>query len=563
MGDDWPRLAARLGVAFLDGLAPEPAEPGTPPPPPEVFARADALLLGAGTEAILVAAPRGPKRRAAAELIAAHPELLPRVAVARPAEIRRALIATHARALLHRACRGLVETRPEFSATGMPRPAHLLGVLVAALVWFGSSFDVSTPVVALWTLFFLAIGVFRAWIADDAPEARPAPPLAEADLPRFAVLVPLHREVAVVPHLVEALLALDYPADRLDLRIVVEADDEETRRAVARAVAGTPVEAIVVPPAAPRTKPKALNFALATVDAEFVTVFDAEDRPAPDQLRRAAAAFAAGPPDLAVVQAALEIDHADTDRPWLVRQFEIEYAMLFHGLLPWLAHHRLFLPLGGTSNHFRRSVLVEVGGWDPHNVTEDMDIALRLTRAGHVAATIPSFTLEEAPTRWDAWRAQRVRWLKGWLQTWLVHMRSPARLHHDFGPANAVVFHLVMTGQLVSAFLFGPSLVMFALGSLGVLSFYADRGLDGDVVLIAALTAFATGVVGALTLAVRVAGRRRRLRLFDVLTMPIYWCALSVAGFHALVELFVAPGRWNKTSHGHVARLSDDARPPI
>ncbi|MDK9697586.1 MAG: glycosyltransferase [Siculibacillus sp.] len=202
---------------------------------------------------------------------------------------------------------------------------------------------------------FLGIGVLRAALAEAVVDPPVAPPPNDADLPRFAVLVPLFREAEVVGDLVAALLRLDYPVDRLDLRLVVEADDLATRAAADAAVAGTPVEVLAVPAAEPRTKPKALNFALACVDAPFVSVFDAEDRPDPDQLRKAAAAFHAGGPDLAVVQAALEIDHADGARPWSVRQFEIEYAVLFHGLLPWLARQGLFLPLGGTSNHFRAS----------------------------------------------------------------------------------------------------------------------------------------------------------------------------------------------------------------
>ena len=416
LGDDWPRLARRLGLHHLDRLAPTLAPSDEPLPAPEVFARAEYMWLGEGRDALMVAAPRGEKRAASADLLARHPHLATRFAIAAPHEIRRALIERHAGALERFACRALMERDRRLSAAGTPDPGQLAILLLGFGLWAVASCDLYAPIVAIWTLVFLGIGLFRTWIADAPPIVPQHPSLADEDLPRFAVLVPVYREATVIPALVAALRRLDYPADRLDLRLILEEDDEETCRAAEEAVRGTPVERVVVPPSRPRAKPKALNFALATVDAEFVSVFDAEDRPAPDQLRRAAAAFRAGGDDLAVVQAALEIDHVESDRPWLVRQFEIEYAMLFHGLLPWLSEKGLFLPLGGTSNHFRRAALETVGAWDPHNVTEDIDIAVRISRAGLRTEVIASRTGEEAPNHWRAWRAQRVRWLKGWLR---------------------------------------------------------------------------------------------------------------------------------------------------
>lgn len=568
LGDDWPRLAARLGVPFFDLVHLEPADPSQPLPDPTVFARAEAMLLGEGPDALLVAAPTGEKRRVTADMLVRHPDLRRRLAVAAPREIRRALIESHALALDARARRRLAECDPTASAREAPTGGQVVILAITLAVWLLTAVHLFGPFVSLTTAFFLLIGLFRAWMADEDADDEPSPPLAEADLPTIAVLVPLHREAEVVDDLVAALLALDYPAARLDIRLVVEADDAATLAAAHRAVHAVgcrakpspPIDVLAVRPSLPRTKPKALNVALATVDAEIVSVFDAEDRPDPDQLRRAAAAFAAGPSDLAVVQAALEIDHDERDRSWWVRQFEIEYAVLFHGLLPWLSRRRLFFPLGGTSNHFRRAALDAVGAWDPDNVTEDVDVALRLARAGWTMATIPSRTLEEAPPDWSAWRAQRVRWMKGWLQTWFVHMRDPGRLHRELGFRNALIFHLVVSGQLASAFVFAPSVAVLALDLVGVLTFVGDGLLHHDVVLVAGLVAFSSGVLGGLTAAVRIAGRRRRLRLADILTIPFYWCALSLAAALAAVELATAPGRWNKTTHGRVRR-GTGARP--
>lgn len=513
---------------------------------------------------MLVVAPVEAAVAPIADLLRRHPEVARRVAIAPPREIRRALVERFSAGLVHRAVHAILDHDPHHSAARPTTPGQTAVFVVVVASWPLAIADLSHVLLGAWTALFLGIGTLRAVIAEADPPAVEPPPLGEADLPRFAVLVPLHDEAEVVDDLVAALTRLDYPADRLDLRLVIEADDGATLGAAEAAVEGTAIEILAVPPAAPRTKPKALNFALQCVDAPFVTIYDAEDRPDPDQLRRAAAAFAAAGPELAVVQAALEIDHAAEARPWLVSQFEIEYAMLFHGLLPWLARRRLFLPLGGTSNHFRRAALADVGGWDPHNVTEDADVAVRLMRRGWRADVIASSTLEEAPLDLPKWRAQRVRWLKGWMQTWLVHMRRPWRFHREVRPLEALSFHLVLAGQLASVFVFAPSLLLLVVQAAGLLPLFDDRGFADDVLLVAGLLGFTTGIAGSLVLARRVASRghwagRRPPRLFDLLTLPVYWCLISLAAYRALAELMTAPHRWNKTAHGLAERGVADA----
>ena len=219
------------------------------------------------------------------------------------------------------------------------------------------------------------------------------------------------------------------------MKFVVEADDHDTRRALARLDLGPPFEIITAPPSGPRTKPKALNVALPFARGSFTVVYDAEDVPEPDQLRRAFATFMAADDRLACVQAALTIDNT-TDN-WLARMFTADYAGQFDAFLPGLAALRLPFPLGGSSNHFRTAVLRQVGGWDPYNVTEDADLGIRLYRLGYRSAALSSATYEEAPARFLPWLKQRTRWYKGWMQTWLVHMRRPVRLMRELTPAGA------------------------------------------------------------------------------------------------------------------------------
>ncbi|NLH82783.1 MAG: glycosyltransferase [Phyllobacteriaceae bacterium] len=555
--ESWRRVADDLGLPFLDRIDPDPPDTASEPPPPAAFSRAEALFLGIGGGALLVVAPPPDRRELIARFLVDHPALRRRLAVATPREIRRALIERWGDPLTRRAVGAILDRDPELSAASRPHPRQLLAATAMLALWALALSGAVPPLLAFWTASFLTIGLFRLLVADLVPP-RPPAPIDEEELPRYAVLVPVYREARVVGDLVAALARLDYPRDRLEVRLIVEADDLDTRHAAIEAVGGDPAfDVVVVPPSRPRTKPKALDFALATIDAELVTVYDAEDRPEPDQLRRAAAVFAAGPPELAVVQAALEIDHTERARPWLVRQFEIEYAMNFDGLLPWLAARRLFLPLGGTSNHFRRDVLVAIGGWDPHNVTEDADIAVRLARAGWHAGVVASRTREEAPTRSRAWLAQRTRWMKGWIQTWFAHMRRPRRFHRELGWMDAVAFHMVLTGQILSAVSFLPSVVILLLQACGVLPFLlGDQTLGDDVLGLSALGAFATGVIGTFVLAMNVSPRSgRAFRVVDVLSMPLYWCAISLAAYAAIVELVHAPDRWNKTTHGVATRV--------
>ena len=198
------------------------------------------------------------------------------------------------------------------------------------------------------------------------------------------------------------------------MKLLVEEDDSETRAALAHMPPAAWIEVVVTPRGAPRTKPRALNVGLLLARGSLLVVYDAEDAPAPRQLRDAAARFAAAPARLACLQAALAIDNrADTAVSAL---FAIEYAALFDVLLRGLAALKLPLPLGGSSNHFRVASLRRVRGWDAWNVTEDVDVGLRLARFGYCSDILASTTYEEAPTTVPAWLKQRRRWLKGWMR---------------------------------------------------------------------------------------------------------------------------------------------------
>jgi cellulose synthase/poly-beta-1,6-N-acetylglucosamine synthase-like glycosyltransferase len=327
---------------------------------------------------------------------------------------------------LHEAVTGLLKRAPELSAaSGLP--AWQRRALVAGLALLGAAALVAPEAtlvggLALMAVPFLCVVTLRSvalWLLiRRGPAAAPGDLPARDDeaLPLYTLLIPLFREGdIVVNELIAALRAIDYPADRLEVFLVVESVDAETQDAVRRAPLERHMRVLVVPEGEPRTKPRAIQYALQFAQGDFVVVYDAEDMPEADQLRRALAALNAGE-RVGCLQAQLNIYNSDAT--WFTRQFTIEYTALFDCILPALERLRLPVPLGGTSNHFPRAVLDSVGGWDPYNVTEDADLGIRLARSGWHVGVLPSTTWEEAPPSFGVWKGQRTRWLKGWMQTW-------------------------------------------------------------------------------------------------------------------------------------------------
>lgn len=306
---------------------------------------------------------------------------------------------------------------------------------------------------------------------------------------------------------------------------------------------------IAVPDAMPRTKPKALDFALPLCRGEFVVVYDAEDTPHPDQLWHAVCRFR-DRPALECIQAELYVDNAGEN--WLTALFAAEYAGLFGVLLPALADWRLAMPLGGTSNHFRLDTLRSLGGWDAYNVTEDADLGARLARLRLHCETMTLPTLEEAPTTFSAWLGQRTRWMKGWMQTLIVHNRRPQRLWRELGPWPFLAFEVTVLAMIVSPILHAGFLLVIiirlALG-MGVLP------QDETAWTFPYLAALLLGYCSAIALPVVGLLRQNRRHLCAVqLFLPIYWLLMALATLRALHELLDRPFHWSKTQHRPVAR---------
>ncbi len=365
-------------------------------------------------------------------------------------------------------------------------------------------------------------------------------------LPVISVLVPLFQESAIAHRLIENLKKIDYPSDKLEITIALETDDLKTAKAFRDAELPVWMQIVRVPPGHLRTKPRAMNYALDFAKGEIVGIYDAEDAPAPDQLRKVTKAFATAPPDVVCLQGVLDFYNAQHN--WLTRCFTIDYAIWFRLVLPGLVRMGFAIPLGGTTVFLKRDALEKIGRWDAHNVTEDADLGIRLARRGYRTAFVPTITLEEATATIPAWLRQRSRWIKGYAMTWAVHMRQPIRLWRDLGPKRFFGFQVLFLGTL-SQFVFAPVLWSFWLVLIGlphpieaIAPWHAIVAL-GALYLLAEV---ATLAVAALS----VATPRQRKLIWWVPVMHLYFPLSAIACWKGAVELVSKPFYWDKTAHG-------------
>ncbi len=531
-------------------------------------ARHGLLPMRRDGEYLLGIAPRALAARWLSRIPAASPAITGRLRLLPATQIQEAVVLRAHAPLADAACNGLGRRRPDLSAgpstssrrrrSRLWRIGMAAGAATVTALWPLMALDIVGGLLAIWFLAFS--GLRLAGVLMPAPHVPPGPPPADDELPVYTVMAALYREAASVTQLLQAIAALNYPKEKLDVILVLEPDDQETRDAIAQWGPGPPVEVLTAPATQPRTKPKALNWALPFARGSFVTIFDAEDLPEPNQLRAALDAFRAHGPRTACVQASLCINNqADS---WLSCTFAAEYAGQFDVFLPGLSVLGLPLPLGGSSNHFRTAALREVGGWDAYNVTEDADLGFRLARFGYRAMPFASTTFEEAPARFGGWLRQRTRWMKGWMQTWGVHMRSPRRLWREAGIGGLVSLNLLVGGNVLTA-LAVPVLLLELTLYVAIHAatdapppFFTGPLMKLHVAVI--LSGYmATVVVGLMGLA-----RRDQLRHGWVLVLtPLHWVLLSAAAWRALYQLLTDPYRWEKTEHGVTARRPAAAPP--
>ncbi|HEY3182283.1 MAG TPA: glycosyltransferase family 2 protein [Gaiellaceae bacterium] len=535
---------------------------------PENVCRTHRLLPLEVVDGVLVVAMADPLDEDAGRALRAAVKIPTRLAVASDATIGATLERLYAPLYVELSTTELLRRRPDESAyrvlSGRQTVAAIATAAVALAGLVLAPTATLTAAMVLSILFYSAIAVYKFILVyrtvDHVPElAVAADELALLDdrhLPHYTILVPLYREAVMVRQLVDAINALDYPKEKLDVKLLLEEDDHDTIAAVRSHRLGPHFRITIVPDAHPKTKPKACNYGLLHARGEYVVIYDAEDVPDPDQLKKAVLAFRRSPPRVVCMQA--KLNYANRDQNLLTRWFTAEYSQWFDLFLPGLDATRAPVPLGGTSNHFPVAKLLELGAWDPFNVTEDADVGIRLARSGYRTAIIDSTTYEEATSRVYNWIRQRSRWVKGYVQTWLVHMRHPVRLWRELGPLNFVSFQLVVGGTALTMLLnpvFWGLTSLWALTEAGLI-----REIFPGVVYFAAAGNLLVG--NFLFTYLNVAGALRRG--YDdlvryALFSPLYWALMSVGAWKGFLQLVTRPSYWEKTVHG-MARV--DASTP-
>lgn len=459
----------------------------------------------------------------------------------------------------NRSIKGLLLRTPEESAFRVITKSQkiiliVLSVLaVIAVILQPLAFFIFCNV--LTTVFYVALSCHRFYLLYKALSGSLEVPVSDEEvsalddrtLPIFTIMIPMYKEAEVLPKLMGAISSLDYPFAKLDVKLLMEENDPETVNA-ARALNLPPnFQHIILPDSKPKTKPKACNYGLIKARGEYVVIFDAEDLPDPDQLKKVVVAFEKAGPKVACIQA--KLNFFNRTQNILTRWFTIEYSMWFDLMLPGLVAANAPLPLGGTSNHFRRNLLEELGGWDPFNVTEDADLGVRLYKAGYKTAVIDSTTYEEANSDFKNWIRQRSRWIKGYIQTWLVHSRHPLKLRREIGTTAFIGFNLTVAGTF-ACLLINPIywLLTFTwfLTHWGVI----QQIFPPVIYYLGGINLFLGNFVFVY---VNLAGCMRRQFYGLVkyaLLIPLYWIMMSISAWKGFIQLMYKPFYWEKTVHG-------------
>jgi cellulose synthase/poly-beta-1,6-N-acetylglucosamine synthase-like glycosyltransferase len=399
-------------------------------------------------------------------------------------------------------------------------------------------------VIALITAAHLMIAVAARWRRRGSAGGGRAGAVPDADLPSYTILVPAYQEQDVIGGMVRCLDKLDYPKDRLEALILVERRDHATKQAIRDADPAPFIRIVEIPPGKPQTKPRSCNAGLLLAKGDLIVIYDAEDRPDPDQLRLVAGHFTAADDRLACVQAKLMVSNAG--QSFITRQFALEYCLRYELTLPGLARLGLPIPLGGTSNHFRTRLLRELGGWDAWNVTEDADLGMRCSALGYRVEVADSITYGEMPHRVKAWTKQRTRWLKGFMLTALVHTRNPARTWRTFGRAGTATMLTFMVGTPLLYLAQSVSLAIWASGY---------HGLDPTNLPVGYTMTIVQSAIFAVWTALVVAAARKYKLVSAVFAplLPAYWVMHWTASWRGLYQLIRAPFLWEKTAHPAVA----------
>lgn len=408
---------------------------------------------------------------------------------------------------------------------------------------------------SFFVLIYFVLMIFKLWVVFQALtfplidfSKEEINKIKSKDLPIYTILIPLYREEKVIKQIVAAMTAIDYPSSKLNIIITLEEYDHETINAIKEVGLPAHFKILILPDVKPKTKPKALNVAFLKTKGEFLVIYDAEIIPDTDQLKKAYLAFKKYP-NIGCFQTRL--DHYNSHQNAITRLFNAEFSFYYDLFLPGLQKLGYPIPLSGHSVHFRREVIDHVGAWDPYNVAEDCDIGIRIHRMGYTTGIINSTSLEEATSNFTGWIMQRTRWMKGFTQTSIVHLRHPFRFKNEVGGwKNFFAFILTVPGTVVINIMNLFYLVLLILW-FTTHSTIIQQLFPGFILYISFLS-FAIGNIIFTFLNLLGSYKRKQFALVKYsLLSPLYWILLAIATMRSAVQILTKPHHWEKTTHGN------------
>lgn len=445
-----------------------------------------------------------------------------------------------------------------YSLTAIQKLILLIGVGVIGISLLINWYITVVSIISVITLLYFLDLLFSVFLitrgfsynAEIAVSESEIQELQDKDLPTYTIFCPLYKESEVISQFVNAIDQLDYPKDKLQVLLLLEEDDTETIQKAYSLSLPTHFEIIVVPDSKPKTKPKACNYGLHFAKGTYCVIYDAEDIPERTQLKKVVIAFTKADKTIGCIQA--KLNFYNPGQNILTRLFTAEYSLWFELILTGLQAIHAPIPLGGTSNHFRTNFLKSIDGWDAFNVTEDCDLGMRLAKRGYETAMIDSITLEEANSNYKNWLNQRTRWIKGYIQTYFVHIRNIKPFIKSNHKMHFPAFQIIVGGKVFSMFI-NPIMWIITISyflfreSLGkvIESMYLSPILYMGVVslILGNFIYFYNYMIGC--------AKRRRYDLVKyAFLIPFYWLMMSVAAWIALYRLIKNPYHWSKTKHG-------------
>jgi cellulose synthase/poly-beta-1,6-N-acetylglucosamine synthase-like glycosyltransferase len=392
------------------------------------------------------------------------------------------------------------------------------------------------------TLISKAVFFFAGAFAKKEKYTEETLDINEQELPIYTILVPLYKEKrATIIQLTSAIKNLNYPLAKLDIKLITELDDDATINIIKSMGLESNFQIIRVPHSIPKTKPKACNYALRFAKGEFVTIYDAEDIPDQNQLKKTYLAFRNEPQDNTALQC--QLNFYNRNENFLSRFFSMEYASWFQFMLYGLERLKLPIPLGGTSNHFRTTYLKNIRAWDAYNVTEDAELGMRISLGKGNIKVVNSTTMEECPYILKNWLQQRTRWIKGYMQTFAAYMLQPANIIKNFGIKKFLGFF----------FFIGAPFLTYMLAPLAIMLYFIALVHKPDLHNITSFLYFNLffGIALHIFIGLVVVVKNRWWDLLiHALLFPLYWVLHSIASYIAVFEIVKKPHHWNKTEHG-------------